>query len=311
MFIRSEPRQLPLIIASILLVCSSAAFAIQEKATKPLPEGVPVLWQEPRDIASRDLYLGPGGESMKPDTSKVTIVEEKASGRSIKYRVRDGSGREWQIKIGDDTRAETASSRLVWAVGYYTDVTYLVPSVDIEGKGNFRNVRFEARTKGIKRLTEWEWDSNPFSGSQELEGLKVMLALLDNWNIKNENTKILFVRDDEAGRNELRYVISDFDMRTDRTAASPSFWYQTRATTGAALIAGVRDGVVDFNYAGKHMGRLSGISVAHARWAGGWLSRLSDRQIRDALRAANFNAEESSAIEKTLKSRIKELAALK
>src|SRR5688500_15338532 len=36
-----------------------------------MPEGKPVLWQEPTDIASRNLLLGPGGEGMKPDLSQV------------------------------------------------------------------------------------------------------------------------------------------------------------------------------------------------------------------------------------------------
>src|SRR6185503_13770244 len=107
------------------------------------------LWREPSDIASRNLYLGPGGEAMKPDLKKVTLIEEKETSRSAKFRVRDALGREWMVKVGGDAQAEVAASRIVWAVGYYTDVSYLVPRVEIAGRGIFENARFEARSKGI------------------------------------------------------------------------------------------------------------------------------------------------------------------
>src|SRR5713101_259211 len=143
------------------------------KAPKPIPsDAKAVLWREPTDIASRDLYLGSGGEAMKPDLSRVTFVADETRSHSTKYRVRDGAGREWVVKIGEDAQSETAATRLLWAAGYFVDTTYLVPHVQIEGKGAFDNVRFEARIKGEKRLGQrWDWQHNPFVGTQELQGL--------------------------------------------------------------------------------------------------------------------------------------------
>ena len=43
-------------------------------------QGTPVLWREPTDIASRDLFLGPGGDEMKPDLSHVTFVKDEPGG---------------------------------------------------------------------------------------------------------------------------------------------------------------------------------------------------------------------------------------
>jgi hypothetical protein len=280
-----------------------------EKATHP--PGTPVLWREPSDIVSRNLYLGPGGEAMKPNLSKVSLVEEKESASAAKFRVRDGSGREWLIKVGGEAQAEVAASRITWAVGYYTDVTYLAPRVEIAGKGIFENVRFEGRSKGIKRLEEWMWDDNPFVGTVEFQGLKVLLALLDNWNLKNENTKVLFVREDEAGRSELRYIISDFDVKLDKSGGAPSMWHLAPDKSLAAkFIDKVRDNLVDFGYSGKHKERLTGISLAQAKWIGALLSRLSDAQLRDALRAGNYSQDEIQFLEKTLRSRINELVHL-
>lgn len=314
MFIQSRIRALAILTVSLLLFASYTP-AQQEKPKKEAPVGIPVLWQEPAEIASRNLYFGPGGEAMRPDTSKIVFVEEKESAGAIKFRVLDGSDREWQVKIGGEAQAETAASRLVWAAGYYTDITYLVPRVEIEGKGVFENVRFEARPKGVKRLDEWLWDNNPFVGTQELQGLKVLLLLLDNWNLKNENNKILFVRDGQAGKTELRYIVSDLDTKFDKTGSSPGLWHlgnvqKSGAGAKARFVDKVKDGLLVFDYAGRHKERICDITVAHAKWIAGWLSRLSDQQIKDACRAGNYSPDEAQKIAVLLRARINELVSL-
>jgi hypothetical protein len=119
----------------IMLLCLSAAAPAQKsKQPKSVPQGEPVLWREPADIESRDLLNGPGGESMKPDLSRVTFIKDQAGGGySINYRVRDGAGKTWVAKLRDEAQPETAAVRLVWAVGYMTEINYLVPCVKIEG----------------------------------------------------------------------------------------------------------------------------------------------------------------------------------
>ncbi|MGZ8844530.1 MAG: hypothetical protein ACXW18_12765 [Pyrinomonadaceae bacterium] len=61
-----------MILAVLLLSFSTIAFA-QKKEKKPAPTGERVLWREPADIESRDLFLRPGGETMKPDLTRVTF----------------------------------------------------------------------------------------------------------------------------------------------------------------------------------------------------------------------------------------------
>lgn len=301
-----------MLIAMSFLLLTAPAQEKQRDQKAVAPLGTPLLWREPSDIAVRNLYLGPGGEAMKPDLSKVTFLEEKESGGSAKFRVSDALGREWMVKVGGDAQAEVAASRIVWAVGYYTDVSYLVPRVEIAGRGSFENARFEARSKGIKRLAEWMWDDNPFSGTNEFQGLKVLLALLDNWNLKNENTKVLFVCEDEAARCELRYIISDFDVKFDKPGSWPSVWHAplVKSATAAKFIVKVKDNIIDFGYTGKHKERLAGITIAQAKWIGNWLERLSDGQLRDALRAGNYSAGEIEFLEKTFRTRINELIQL-
>lgn len=306
-------------VARLIYVCvvvagiSLIAAGIQNKP-KPTGQGTlgtPILWREPSDIASRNLFLGNGSEAMKPNLNRVTLIEEKESASSPKFRVRDGSGREWSVKVGGESQSEVAASRLIWAVGYFTDVSYFVPRVEIETKGVFENTRFEARLKGVKRLDEWLWDDNPFLGTREMQGLKVLLALLDNWNLKNENNKILFVRDEEGGSSELRYIISDLDTKFDKTGSSPGMWEATKSTAPAKFINKVKDNVVDFGYNGKHKERLSGITAAQARWIGSLLAQLSDQQIKDALRAGGYGTDETQSLVRVLRLRIDELVSLK
>jgi len=297
----------------------SASIPAQQKKTshsnapKPIPsDAKPVLWQEPTDIATRDLFLGSGGEAMKPDLSKVTFVADETRSHTTKYRVRDGAGHEWVVKIGEEAQSETAATRLLWAAGYFVDTTYLAPHVVIEGKGPFDNVRFEARTKGEKRLHQrWDWEKNPFVGTQELQGLKVLMALINNWDIQAHNNNIVVVTNKETGEKEARYFDTDLGASFGKegrfighTRNRPDQYVKTK------FVAGVSNGFVRFNYNGKNQHLLKNITVAQAKWIGNILAQLSDQQISDAFRAANYRPEQIQALAQVVKSRIDELVNL-
>src|SRR5258708_4271510 len=173
---------------------------------KAAPEGTPVLWREPTDIASRDLFLGPGGDAMKPDLTNVTFVANETRGYSKRYRVRDGLGREWVVKISKESQPDAAASRLLCAVIYYANVTYLAPTVEIKGKRTFQNPQFKARPKGENRLGFSDWEAHPFFAPKELQGLKVLMPLINNWDLKRSNNTIVRVRD-ESGSIESRYIM--------------------------------------------------------------------------------------------------------
>src|SRR5215210_6485516 len=152
MFDRYKTLKLAAAALVLFSLASTASAAKDKKEKNPTPAGTPVLWRAPDDLPARDLYHGPGGEAMRPDLRKVTFLKEETGGYSTKYRVRDTAGREWVAKIGKEAQSETAAVRLLWAVGYVTEVNYLVPRLNIRGKGIFEDVRFEARPKHIKRL---------------------------------------------------------------------------------------------------------------------------------------------------------------
>jgi hypothetical protein len=316
--------------ALILFSLTSSAYALgDEKDKKAAHAGTPVLWRAPDDIVSRDLYLGPGGEQMRPDLRRVTFLKEETGGYSKKFRVRDGAGREWVAKVGKEAQSETASVRLVWAVGYMTEINYLAPCVRIEGApkpgkdvetcegGGFANVRFEARPEGVKRLDEWKWSENPFVNTKELKGLVVMMALLNNWDIKDTNNKILYAPGAGGREGELRYVVSDLGATFGRVKwNAPVLWRIRRNRNDAEdyakdeFLEDVKRGQVYLFYKGKRQDLFDDIRVEEARWIAGLLSKLSERQIADAFRAANYTPEEVRTLTRSVRARIGDLTGI-
>jgi hypothetical protein len=298
---RKHIQQLLLVI--MILFGSPTLGAAQKK--KEMPAGTPVLWRQPVGIEERNLLTGAGGDAMKPDLSQVTFIEDETGGYSTKYRVRDATGNVWIAKVGKEAQSETASNRLVWAVGYETEIVYLVPQLKIEGKGSFGNVRLEARPKHIKRETEWSWTNNPFQGSREFQGLKIMMLLINNWDMKDANNKILLATNQANGQVEQRYIISDLGGSFGKTGGAfsrtrnkPSDFVKTD------FIEGVKHNVIDFHYAGKNKALFEGITLEDARWIAGWLGKLSDEQLKDAFRAANYGAEDVDGLAQTVRERI-------
>ena len=288
------------------------------KVKKQMPQGTAVLWREPSNIASRDLLLGPGGEQMKPDLSRITFVKEETGGYSKKYRVKDGQGRVWVAKIGKEAQSETAAVRLVWAVGYVSEINYLAPRVTIEGKGTFENVRFEARPGNVDRFDAWPWTNNPFSGKRELQGLKIMMALMENWDLKDDNNRILAVT--RNGSTELQYIVSDLGTTFGKTGGQKSPMAFIRSIKGSRnepedyvkdqFLKGVNGNTVLIDYEGKNSDLMRDITIADAKWIGGLLSRLTDRQIQDAFRAANYSTEQVRMLSGAVRKRINELVNL-
>jgi hypothetical protein len=264
-----------------------------------------VMW-EAVNISERDVYSGPGGAQMQPDLKKSQFLGRQGGGTQLKYRLKDAAGREWVVKVGRETQSETAATRLLWAIGYRTEINYLVPKLEIQKIGNYKNVRFEARPDSIKRLEKWSWTNNPFVGTNEFEALKIMMAMFNNWDIKDENTAIL--KDGDAHY----YIISDLGAtfgklpeesgeKTGRSVNKPEQYAQTK------FIKQVREGVIELDYRGAADSIIKTVKVEHGRWLADLLLQLSDKQIEDAFRAANYEADEVRLLAQAFKARIREL----
>src|SRR6185437_4120782 len=302
-----------IVFALLLSVTSIETGLAKPKKKKEALTGTPILWERPNDIRSRDLFLGPGGTAMRPDLRRITFIKEEKGGYSKKYRVRDGSGREWVAKIGKEAQSETSAVRLLYGLGYATEVNYLVPRVTIPGKGTFSNVRFEARPDNVKRAGEWKWKQNPFTGTPQLQGLKIMMALINNWYLKDSNNVII----KERGDDELRYVISDLGATFGHAGTTPIIWRITRSRNNPEKYAKsnffekVKGNRVVLHFGGKNRGLMKDIRVDDARWIAGLLSQLSDQQLRDAFRAANYTPSQVNILVSEVRERTNELVSLR
>ena len=289
-----------------------SAFAILISAASIFAQQRAVMW-EPVAVEKRNLLNGAGGTAMKPNLRRVHFVKKETGGNNLKYRIRDASGKVWVAKIADESQAEVAANRLLYGIGYMTEIDYLAPALTIPGKGRHTNVRLEARPAGIDRDGRWKWDENPFQGTREFKGLRVMMALINNWDLKDDNNAIL-----RAG-GIARYLVSDLGSSFGKLpyASAPILNRFGRSVNdpvdfvNSTFIHGVEpNGEVDFYYKAKGKKVLTGITVQDARWIGGLLARLSDRQIRDAFRAANYSPSETRLLSGAIRNRIRQLNAL-
>ena len=296
--------------------------------------GVPLsaLWRDRGDIESLNLFYGSGGKKHQP-AGKLTFVKEDKQGTSPKFEVVDEQGIVWKAKLGEEVKSETAAARLLWAAGYFTDEDYYLPELRVEkmpklqrgqkyvsADGVVPGVRLERSVKGQKKSGNWSWFKNPFVGTKELNGLRIMMALINNWDLKEINNAIY----DEKGEGS-RYVVSDLGAsfgetgnRITRSKSNPGDY------SGTQFIQKVTAAHVDFflssrpfvleavnipRYATRtHMQDIvKDIPVADARWLGKLLQPLSDEQIRDCFRAAGYSPEEVEGNAAVVRERINSL----
>ncbi|HXG87368.1 MAG TPA: hypothetical protein VNJ02_03450 [Vicinamibacterales bacterium] len=316
----------------------SVAIVVSMTATPVLGQPpAALLWNDPGDIASRNLFYGPGSAQLAP-VAPFAFLKEDTGGTQPKFRVRDAKGTEWGVKLGIEAQSETASTRLVWAAGYYAEEAYFFPEVKIDNMtaltrpttevkpgGVVTNARFEPVRADVKKLGEWEWEKNPFVGTRELDGLKVLMMMLNNWDAHDTNNRKVRVGSQE------RFLVSDLGATLGKTGGK---WEHTKNDlkdfAESKFIDGVDQGVVKFAYRVRptglgmfailyppYAGRVKditantkGIKIEDARWLGEVMNRLSDAQIGDAFKAAGYDDATIAGYVATLRSRIQQLVAL-
>jgi hypothetical protein len=271
------------------------------------PPPIDQLWQEPRDLSSRNLFYGVGGVERAPDTKAAfEFVEEDTTGASPGYTARDTRGTEWDIKLGDEVQPEVVLSRLLWAIGYHQPPTYYVPagwtivgapaSVKIAA-GPQGHARFRPDVPGRKVVADWSWYDNPFVGTRPFKGLVLANFILANRDLKTSNNKIYSV-ETASGPSRL-FVVRDLGRALGKESLTFPRWLRWRALAGSmnnvddfeetGFIRGVdEDGTVEFAYPGLEGALFKDISPADVKWLCGLFGRLSDGQWDDAFRAAGY-----------------------
>jgi hypothetical protein len=291
------------------------------------------IWREPTDAETSDLRFGPGGAEGAP-VPPFRFVEELFSGSQPCAAVRDARGRLWRVKWGHEAKPEAFAVRFAWALGYFAEVTHYVDRGTIDGAvglrrvqhcigpdGAFQDARFELEDRNVRMLFNehsWAWNDNPFLGTPQLHGLKIVNMLLSNWDTKDRrdvsrgsNTAIFEHRVSRWGR-EARYLITDWGGAMGKWGSNvvardrwdpEGFEAQT-----ANFVTGVSEGWVSFGYQGQRTSEIArGISVDDAAWFYDTARRLTEPALRGGLIASGATEEEADRFARALVDRLRQL----
>ena len=300
-----------------------------------------ILWQDPGDISTKNLFYGQGGEDAQPKPP-FTFLDQDKHDSNPKFDVRDANGHSWRVKLGAEARPEIVASRLLWAVGYFADDDYVLPRAtvpglhlhhtahSVENGDEVINARFARKPGGQKRIASWKWKENPFFGTREFNGLRVMIAVLNNYDLKTENNAVysdkktgrqLFLVSDTGasfGTNSVRMKNENGKGNVEKYAESKFITHETNAEVSFGTPAPPADLLMEsggllaplyfkdrgYDWIGDDIPR------ADARWIGSLLDQLSHHQLIDAFRAAQFTPEETKEYVSILEDRIAQLKAL-
>jgi hypothetical protein len=319
-----------LIIGMLSVTTATCQDTPAKKHEETTVSGPGTLWREPLDIASRDLYYGPGGEEHQPKLP-LHFVKEDLEGSSPKFTVIDDNGKKWKVKLGQEARPETAATRLAWAAGYFTTEDYLIKDMKViglplhlhrgqkfVGKDGIIPLARLKREEG-KKVGIWDWRDPYLANTRELNGLKVIMALINNWDLKNINNAVY-----EKKNGERYFEVSDLGA----SFGTPGRDYPASKAKDnldeykkSKLIKSETENTVDFTTPGRprfvyiidpneYTMRIKMESLGHnipkedVWWIGQLMGALSPKQIRDAFRAAGYSDSEVEQFAQVLEKRI-------
>jgi hypothetical protein len=299
----------------------------------PLRSSREVIWRDPGAISAEELEAGPCRSKTAP-APPFHFLEEHDTGSQPCVSVRDASGKEWRVKWGQEVHTEVLGTRLAWALGYFAEPTYFVRSGTINGardlrrakaciddQHRFTDARFELSEPGVERHFDahgWAWHDNPFAGTHELNGLKILMMLVSNWDNKDvrdvargSNTAIFEYRLSDHER-EARYLIIDWGAALGawgNNVIQRGRWDpEAFASQNTQFVTGVDGDIVQFGYQGQRTADVSAnITRADVAWFVRIADRLTDDHLRAALRASGANREEIDLFTAALRARLDQL----
>ena len=175
--------------------------------------------------------------------------------------------------------------------------------------------------EGRKVVGHWSWNDSPFAKTKEFNGLAIMMALINNWDLKKSNNAIV-----QDGK-EYHYLVSDLGS----TFGNSGNWTRSNgnliAYRESKLILRVSEESVDlrlptrprllyliafpFYIQRTHLSKLTdNLHHSDFEWIDRLLSQLSPRQLADAFRASGFSPEEAEGFTQEVRKRIEELQRL-
>jgi len=289
------------------------------------------LWKEPKPISVSDWTWGPGGQAMAP-RPPFEFVKEKMTGTNPKIEVRDAAGRLWTAKFGAEVHADTFSARLLTAVGYAAVPTYYVERGTVTGTrdlkqaryfiakdGSFKSARFKLKEHHAKSEEEsqvWSWIDNPFMGTRELGGLKILIMLASNWDTKDS-------RDGDGSNNEIIqfaaespawYAVTDWGASFGKSGGlfRRDRWdWNAYHVQSSRFVRLTSSGKLEWGFKGKHRADITaGVGLDDIRWLLPYLSRITDEDLVAGLRASGASGPVAQYYTQSIRARIDQLQSV-
>src|SRR5579862_4186072 len=115
--------------------------------------------------------------------ARLRLLKKDLNGSNPKYIVIDQDKVKWTVKLGMEARPETVASRLVWAVGYFTNEDYFLQDLQVDKMpahlkrggnligpgGSMHAARLKRHIQDLKKVETWKWRDGPFTGTRELD----------------------------------------------------------------------------------------------------------------------------------------------
>ena len=304
----------------------------RREGNAPLRAHQAAIWRDPGEVGQRDLGNGPG----EPPQPPFQFIEEHDTGSQPCVSIRDAGGREWRVKWGPEVRTETFGTRLAWALGFFSEQTHFISEGEIVGATDLRRARncideqcrftearFELSEAGVAKHFDahsWAWNDNPFVGTHELNGLKILMMLISNWDNKDvrdvargSNTAIFEYPLDSTARSvEARYLIIDWGAALGAWGSNivqRGRWdVSAFAAQNEQLITGIDGELVTWGYQGQRTADMTeNITRADVRWFSRLAGQLTDEQLREGFLASGATPDEAGYFTAALRARIEKL----
>jgi hypothetical protein len=319
-------RSIPFRSALIVVTLMACAHSPQAQPQSALPDfEPPELWQEPADVSERNLFYGPGGNTLAPpaENGSFQFVAYKTSGTNPGYDVRDAAGRVWSVKLGIEAQPEVTVSRILWAIGYHQPPTYFVHSFTLTGMdaGLKENARFRTDPDQWRAADEWSWYDNAFKNTRPFKGLIVAQLILNNWDLKTSNNRVYEATEPAATLKRL-YMVRDVGSSLGHSRQNAFFnLLGTPGSQGSkndvddfvaqGFIKKVDGDKVTFDYRGLNEQLVQTVTVPDVIWTCELMSRISDEQWQAAFKAAWYPQEHADRYIAKIKEKIAQGLALK
>jgi hypothetical protein len=281
--------------AALAVACAGRTGVIAVPEAPLTAQQMAELWVEPGE--ARDLFHGVGGRRLLPkQDAQYKLKAKDELGFSVSYDVIGPDDLEWSAKIGPEAQTEVVVSRLLWGLGYHQPPLYYLPAWNlVEENGDIRKeseARFRPKIDAIDRRDGfWSWRDNPFIGSRPFSGLLVVLLMLNSTDLKDDNNSIYDVKrplPDGVPGVRRWFIVRDLGAALGETGKLFPRRNWIEGFEREPFIERVEGGRIEFAFTGRHRELLEMITPADLRWAATRLQRLTDRQWRDAFRAANY-----------------------